>query len=71
MVRPSGAETLVERSYDYLLASSGLRRCWPTVPESLTRTAYLSETGRHIKQTHDADQGVVVIGGGSFQFGPS
>lgn len=54
----------VEESYDFLVASSGLRRLWPVVPQSLTRKEYLLEVWRHIQLTKDAREGVVVIGGG-------
>ncbi|KAH7370189.1 hypothetical protein BKA65DRAFT_602676 [Rhexocercosporidium sp. MPI-PUGE-AT-0058] len=54
-----------EETYDYLVVASGLRRQWPAVPQSLTRKAYLAETGKHIAEVKAATQGVVVIGGGA------
>lgn len=53
-----------EESYDYLLASTGLRRAWPTVPQALRRKDYLSEVNGHIDAVYNSGQGVVVIGGG-------
>lgn len=58
-----------EEKYDYLVASSGLRRVWPVVPQSLKREEYLTEAGNHIQAVKNAKEGVVVIGGGKFQFG--
>lgn len=55
-----------EESYDYLIAASGLRREWPTVPQSLRREEYLKEAGDHIEKVEKAKKGVVVIGGGIF-----
>ena len=51
-------------SYDYFIAATGLRRVWPTVPQTLTKKKYLLETQGHIDQVRSAEQGVVVIGGG-------
>ena len=53
-----------KESYDFLVASSGLRRVFPVVPQSSTRKDYLSEVRRHIQLAKDAREGVVVIGGG-------
>lgn len=50
--------------YDYLIAATGLRRTFPTVPQALRRKHYLQEVGDHISGTEKASQGVVVIGGG-------
>ena len=55
-----------EESYDYLIAASGLKREWPTVPQSLKRVEYLKEAGDHIEKLRTAKEGVVVIGGGKF-----
>lgn len=41
-------QTSRELTYDYLIVSTGLRRSWPTVPQSLRRKQYLLETGAHI-----------------------
>jgi NADPH-dependent 2,4-dienoyl-CoA reductase/sulfur reductase-like enzyme len=58
----TGRET--RESYDYLVVSTGLRRVFPTVPQSLTRKAYLFEAEGHIQKVKNAREGVVVIGGG-------
>jgi Pyridine nucleotide-disulphide oxidoreductase len=55
-----------EESYDYLIAASGLRRAWPTVPQSLQREKYLEEAGDHIEKLKKTKEGVVVIGGGMY-----
>lgn len=60
--KDTGAVT--EKSYDFLVAATGLRRAWPVVPQSLTREDYLKETQDHIDQVKNANEGVVVIGGG-------
>ncbi|KAH9205908.1 hypothetical protein DL95DRAFT_316581 [Leptodontidium sp. 2 PMI_412] len=52
-----------DESYDYLVIATGLRRQWPAVPQSLTKKAYLAETGKHIAEVKAAKEGVVVIGG--------
>ncbi|KIX01203.1 uncharacterized protein Z518_08928 [Rhinocladiella mackenziei CBS 650.93] len=62
---PHGSDTSVAQSYDYLIAATGLRRVWPTVPQELTRDRYLVEAVGHINQVRNADKGVVVIGGGA------
>ncbi|PPJ55366.1 hypothetical protein CBER1_08695 [Cercospora berteroae] len=54
-----------EHSYDYVIAATGLRRPWPTVPQSLTQEKYIQETSDHVKLVQNADQGVVIIGGGA------
>jgi NADH dehydrogenase FAD-containing subunit len=54
-----------EEQYDYLVAASGLRRVWPSVPQSLTRAHYISEAQGHIDAVRNAKEGVVVIGGGT------
>ena len=51
--------------YDYLIAASGLRRVFPTVPQSLCRDDFLNEAKLHRKNVQDAQEGVVVIGGGA------
>lgn len=60
-----------DQAYDYLVVSSGLRRVWPVVPQSLHRSDYLREVHRHIQAVKDAKESVVVIGGGSFPVQPS
>lgn len=52
-------------SYDYFVAATGLRRVWPTVPQSLTRKAYLLEAEEQIHAMSIARHGVVVVGGGA------
>jgi len=55
-------------SYDYLIASSGLRRVFPTVPQSLRRKDFLEEAQQHARIVKDAQEGVAVIGGGIYCF---
>ena len=55
----------IEHKYDYLIAATGLRRVWPTVPQSLTRDEYLNEGRGHIDLVRGAEHGIVVIGGGT------
>ncbi|THC99561.1 hypothetical protein EYZ11_000930 [Aspergillus tanneri] len=55
----------VEESYDFLLASSGLRRVFPTVPQSLLRHKFLEEARGHQEEIRSARNGVVIIGGGA------
>ena len=68
----SGQEQQHRRiQYDYLIAATGLRRTYPTVPQSLRRKNYLQEVGKHVARTEVArdakDKGVVVIGGGELR----
>lgn len=51
-------------SYDYLIAGSGLRRTFPTVPQSLRRDDFLNEANEHKSKVKNAQNGVVVVGGG-------
>lgn len=60
---PQGSHT-EELGYNYLVAATGLRRAWPSVPQTLTKDAYLQEIRPHVKIVAQADQGVAVIGGG-------
>ena len=53
--------------YDYLIAASGLRRVFPTVPQSLCRDEYLHETKTHKDNVENAQEGVVIVGGGETQ----
>ncbi|RFU34747.1 hypothetical protein B7463_g1601, partial [Scytalidium lignicola] len=55
----------LEHSYDYFVVASGLRRVFPTIPQSLLRIEYLDECKRHIKDVRTATGCVVVIGGGA------
>ncbi|QQK48456.1 Pyridine nucleotide-disulfide oxidoreductase AMID-like, putative [Penicillium digitatum] len=52
-------------SYDYLIAGSGLRRSFPTVPQSLRREGFLQEARDHMMNLKQAREGIVVIGGGA------
>lgn len=52
------------KSYDYLIVASGLRRVWPVVPQSLTKKTYMFETSEHIHAVKNSADGVVVVGGG-------
>lgn len=52
-------------TYDYLVVSTGLRRVWPVVPQSLTKKQYLLEANAHIAHVSTAPHGVVVVGGGA------
>ncbi|RAH54779.1 apoptosis inducing factor [Aspergillus piperis CBS 112811] len=57
-------ETRKEK-YDFLIASSGLRRVFPTVPQSLRRDEFVEEAKKHVDDIHNAQDGIVVIGGGA------
>ena len=50
--------------YDYLVAATGLRRAWPSIPQALTREEYLGEVRPHVEKIGHAEHGVAVIGGG-------
>ncbi|KAI5867900.1 FAD/NAD(P)-binding domain-containing protein [Durotheca rogersii] len=54
-----------EQSYDFFVAATGLRREWPTVPQSTTRETYLEETRRHIEAVTAPNASVLVVGGGA------
>ena len=62
---PYGESIPYDEKYDYLVVASGLRRVWPVVPQSLTRTQYLAEVHDHIDAVKSAKEGVVGIGGGA------
>lgn len=64
VIRETRSGTDQEESYDFLVVSSGLRRTWPVVPQSLTREGYFHEVNGHIDKVQNAPKGVVVIGGG-------
>ncbi|OQE20187.1 hypothetical protein PENFLA_c017G06901 [Penicillium flavigenum] len=51
--------------YDYLIAGSGLRRSFPTVPQSLRRDEFLKEARGHMTNVKQARDGIVVVGGGA------
>lgn len=55
----------VEISYDYFVAATGLKRNFPVVPETLTRSEYLEEIGSHVQSVEAAKDGIAVIGGGA------
>ena len=55
---------VLDQSYDFLVAASGLRRAWPVVPQSSTRKAYLLEADDIISSASDAQDGVLIVGGG-------
>lgn len=61
------AETNSNRTepYDYLIAGSGLRRSFPTVPQSLWRDEFLKEARQHMTDVKEAREGVVIVGGGT------
>lgn len=54
--------------YDYLVAASGLRRVFPTVPQSLKRDEFLKEAKMHMECVQNAQDGIVIIGGGKFPY---
>lgn len=62
-IRSNGTE--IKKSYDYLVAASGLRRVFPVVPQSLTRDAYLLESEDQISAINASTEAIVVIGGGT------
>jgi hypothetical protein len=61
------AETKANRTepYDYLIAGSGLRRTFPTVPQSLQRHEFLQEAKEHMSNVKHARDGIFVVGGGT------
>lgn len=64
--KPHQAMESENLEYDYLIAATGLRRAWPSVPQALTRTEYLDEVRPHIEKVCKAGDGVAVIGGGEW-----
>jgi NADPH-dependent 2,4-dienoyl-CoA reductase/sulfur reductase-like enzyme len=64
-VRHAGTNKESSHAYDYLVVASGLKRAFPVVPQSLTRKQYLHEAANHIRDVQEAQEGVVVIGGGA------
>lgn len=54
-----------QEKYDFFIAGTGLRRVFPTVPQSLKREEFLQEATGHKEAIRNADEGVVVIGGGN------
>ncbi|PGH13034.1 hypothetical protein AJ79_03871 [Helicocarpus griseus UAMH5409] len=65
IIREAGTNKEITQTYDYLIASSGLRRTWPSAPQSLRKDEYLIEAGKHIAKTKIAEDGIVVVGGGA------
>lgn len=57
-------KSTITEPYDYLIVASGLRRVYPTVPESLQRDDFLEEARKHAENVRNA-QGVVIVGGGA------
>lgn len=62
---PHGTTVTEALEYDYLVAATGLRRDWPSVPQARTREEYLEEARPHIEKVGRAEHGVAVIGGGA------
>ncbi|CAI7671165.1 unnamed protein product [Penicillium pancosmium] len=52
-------------SYDYLVVGSGLRRTFPTVPQSQVRADFIAEAKSHAEEIQKSREGVVVVGGGA------
>jgi NADH dehydrogenase FAD-containing subunit len=65
-----GASTPTEEPYDFFIASSGLRRAFPTVPQSLEKREFLQEARDHQSKIENARDGVVVVGGGNTKPNP-
>ncbi|KAJ5767066.1 uncharacterized protein N7511_004682 [Penicillium nucicola] len=61
----SDGHRILEENYDYMIATTGLRREWPSAPKSLSREAYLAEMADSVETIENAAQGVVVVGGGA------
>jgi NADPH-dependent 2,4-dienoyl-CoA reductase/sulfur reductase-like enzyme len=64
-IAKSDSTESIQHSYDYLVAASGLRRVWPTVPQSLTKKKFLSEADEQISSIMKSEERVVVVGGGA------
>ncbi|KAI5291613.1 hypothetical protein KEM54_002890 [Ascosphaera aggregata] len=56
---------VIEQSYDYLIAASGIHRDWPSAPTALTKKNFRVETDRMVEQCANATKGIIVIGGGA------
>ncbi|KAH1297572.1 hypothetical protein KXV95_000734 [Aspergillus fumigatus] len=61
----SVSQTIREEGYDFFIAGTGLRRVFPTVPQSRTREKFLAEVREFTADVVNARQGVVVVGGGA------
>jgi len=57
---------LIIEEYDFFIAATGIKRQWPSAPQSLTRKEYIIEANDHAHVARNALQGVAVIGGGTF-----
>lgn len=64
-IKLQGQNDISKQNYDYLVAASGLRRMWPTVPRALSKKNWLIEADEHIATIKDATNRVVIIGGGA------
>ncbi|KAL4891566.1 hypothetical protein BDV59DRAFT_208978 [Aspergillus ambiguus] len=51
--------------YDFMVASTGLRRAFPAVPNSLKKLDFLNESRTHEAAIRDAPNGVAIVGGGA------
>jgi hypothetical protein len=60
------SKTSREEGYDFFIAGTGLRRVFPTVPQSRKREEFLAEVRKNTADVVNARQGVVVVGGGMF-----
>ncbi|KAK2746925.1 oxidation resistance protein 1 [Onygenales sp. PD_40] len=65
IIKEAGTNKEIVQKYDYLIASSGLRRNWPSAPQSLQKEDFLLEGTKHLAKTKSAEDGVVIIGGGA------
>ncbi|KAI1477843.1 FAD/NAD(P)-binding domain-containing protein [Daldinia eschscholtzii] len=54
-----------DEAYDFFVASTGLRRVWPVVPQSARRKEYLEEARRHIDAVANSTAPVLIVGGGA------
>ena len=61
----STSSTPISIEYDFFMATSGIRRVWPVVPQSLTRGEYLAETSAHIARVSAPGAVVLIVGGGA------
>ena len=58
----AGSTSTVE--YDYAICCSGLRRDHPTVPQQLSKAAYLEECRQYIDGVQAVEESIVIVGGG-------
>lgn len=64
----TGTKAKRNESYDYLVVGSGLRRTFPTVPQSQVRADFIAEAKSHAGEIRNSREGVVVVGGGEYSF---